>query len=112
MRTLQHSEGPCISLGVAPLDRPAAEVVATAFKALADPVRVQIVSRVAASPSGEVCACELLEALALAQPTVSHHLKLLTQAGILHREQRGKWAFFSMAPGGLVALRSLLEVSA
>lgn len=92
------------------MDREAAEQVALAFKALGDPVRVQIVSRIAASESGEVCVCDLPAALGLSQPTVSHHLKLLTDAGILEREQRGKWAFFSISTGSFKTLRTLLEI--
>jgi len=84
----------------APLDAPALdeeEAVATAdlFKALGDPARVRIVNLVATR--GEpVCACELYEPLGLSQPTVSHHLKKLTDVGLLEREQRGKWAYFSL----------------
>lgn len=73
------------------------EVAATAelFKALADPARVRIVN-VLASAGGPVCACNLNEPVGLSQPTVSHHLKKLVEAGLLEREQRGKWAYFSL----------------
>ena len=84
----------------APLAAPALgeeEALATAelFKALADPARVRIVNLLATS-AGPVCACDLYQPLGLAQPTVSHHLKKLTDAGLLEREQRGKWAYFSL----------------
>jgi ArsR family transcriptional regulator len=76
-----------------PLDE---EGTATVFKALGDPARVKIV-RMLESAGGPVCACEFIPALGLSQATVSHHLKKLTEAGLLEREQRGKWAYFSLA---------------
>ena len=81
----------------APLAAPLLDGVATAelFKALADPARVRIVN-VLATTGEPVCVCELIEPLGLAQPTVSHHLKKLLDAGLLEREQRGKWAYFSL----------------
>ena len=84
----------------APLDAPAlseeeASATAGLFKALADPARVRIVNLIARS-DGPVCACNLNEPVGLAQPTVSHHLKKLTDAGLIEREQRGKWAYFSL----------------
>ena len=75
--------------------------LAGALKALADPIRVRLVSLLATSPAGEVCACDLPPLLGRAQPTVSHHLKLLCEAGLLRREQRGRWAWFRLAPGAL-----------
>ena len=70
--------------------------MAQLLKAVSDPVRLQLVSIIASSPNGEVCACDLTAPVGLSQPTVSHHLKVLTQAGILEREQRGTWAWFSV----------------
>jgi len=64
------------------------------LKALADPVRIRLVSMIASSPEGEICACDLPEALGRSQPTVSHHLSQLVDAGLLEREQRGRWAWF------------------
>ena len=96
-----------------PLDAPRlsdGEATATAalFKALADPARVRIVNLLATS--GEpVCACEFVPALGLAQATVSHHLKKLTDAGLLDREQRGKWAYFSIDPEARARLAGLVE---
>src|SRR5438445_13632872 len=83
-----------------PLDAPAladeeAEATAGLFRALADPARIKIVNTLATSAE-PVCACEFEPALGLSQPTVSHHLKKLTDAGLLEREQRGKWAYFSL----------------
>jgi ArsR family transcriptional regulator, arsenate/arsenite/antimonite-responsive transcriptional repressor len=78
--------------------------LASILKALADPARVRLVSIVASSPTGEVCACDLPAALDRSQPTVSHHLSQLVNAGILRREQRGKWAWFSLQPKRLAAV--------
>lgn len=85
----------CAPLAAPALDEEEAVATAELFKTLGDPARVRIVNVLATS--GEpVCACELYEPLGLAQPTVSHHLKKLTDAGLLEREQRGKWAYFSL----------------
>ena len=87
------------------------EAVATAelFKALADPARVRIVNLLATS-SEAVCACELEEPLGLSQPTVSHHLKKLTEAGLLDREQRGKWAYFSLKRDAVETLAAVADL--
>src|SRR5262245_37657897 len=85
----------CAPLGAQTLSEEEAEATAELFKALADPARVRIVNLLATSTE-PVCACELYEPLGLAQPTVSHHLKKLTDAGLLEREQRGRWAYFSL----------------
>ena len=96
-----------------PLDAPKlsddeAEATAALFKALAEPARVRIVNLLATS--GEpVCACEFMPTLGLAQATVSHHLKKLTEAGLLDREQRGKWAYFSINPEARARLAGLVE---
>lgn len=90
------------------LDDEQAMVLAARLKALADPVRLRLVSLVACSPQGEVCACDLPTVLDRKQPTISHHLKLLVEAGILEREQRGKWAWFSLRPGALDEIRGAL----
>lgn len=86
------------------------EAAATArlFKALGDPARVKIVNLLARS-SEAVCACEIVPALGLAQATVSHHLKKLTQAGLLDREQRGKWAYFSLDARAAAQLETLVQ---
>ena len=85
----------CAPLAAEVLDQEQAEATAELFKALADPARVRIVNALAQSDE-PVCACEFEPALGLAQSTVSHHLKKLTDAGLLEREQRGKWAYFSL----------------
>lgn len=74
---------------------------ALVFKALADPNRLRLLSMVKAEASGESCVCDLTEPLGLGQPTVSHHLKILVDAGLLHREKRGTWAYYSLIPGAL-----------
>jgi ArsR family transcriptional regulator len=76
---------------------------------LADPVRLRLVSIIATSPSGEVCACDLPESLDRSQPTVSHHLSLLVNAGVLDREQRGKWAWFRLRRERLDELGAVLS---
>jgi len=93
--------------GAAPTETQATEL-ATALKALADPVRLRLVSIIATSPIGEVCACDLPDSLDRSQPTVSHHLTLLVNAGLLEREQRGKWAWFRLRYERLGELSALL----
>jgi len=87
------SRGPLVA---APLSETDAEMLADALKALADPVRLMLVSLIAATECGEACACDLTAPTGKSQSTVSHHLSLLVKAGIIHREQRGKWAWFSL----------------
>lgn len=84
----------CSPLTGGVLDTAAAERLAAVFKALADPARVKLMSLIAASEGGEACICDLTEPLGLSQPTVSHHMKLLVDSGLVNREQRGKWAYY------------------
>ena len=86
-----------------------AEATAGVFKTLADPARVKIVNLLAGGGES-VCACEFIPALGLTQATVSHHLKKLTDVGLLEREQRGKWAYFSLKPGALAQLANLIRI--
>ena len=90
------------------LDETAAVELAAVLKALADPVRLQLVSIIATAPDGEVCTCDLPGLVARSQPTVSHHLAQLTRAGLIDREQRGKWAWFRIRPDGFAAIRAAL----
>jgi ArsR family transcriptional regulator len=90
------------------LDEAAAVELAAVLKALADPVRLRLVSIVASAPAGEICACDLPALLDRAQPTVSHHLTQLVRAGLIDREQRGKWAWFRIRPEGFAAVRAAL----
>lgn len=87
-----------------PVDRSSAQALAGILKAVADPARLQLLSLIAASTTGERCACDLTDPLGLAQPTVSHHLKVLTEAGLITREQRGTWAWFRLVPGRFAEL--------
>ncbi|MDN5726339.1 MAG: metalloregulator ArsR/SmtB family transcription factor [Propionibacteriales bacterium] len=87
---------------------PAAEALATSLKALADPTRLRLVSLVAAGEGQEACVCDLTEPVGLSQPTVSHHLKVLVDAGILAREQRGRWAYYRLVPDTLSELARLI----
>ncbi len=97
----------CVRVSAEPLARDHAETLAKLLKAVADPARLQLLSLIHASPSGEVCVCDLVEPLALSQPTVSHHLKVLTDAGILARERRASWAYFRLVPERWQALREV-----
>jgi ArsR family transcriptional regulator, arsenate/arsenite/antimonite-responsive transcriptional repressor len=90
------------------LDAAEAEELASVLKALADPVRLRLVSAIAVAPAGEVCACDLPDLVDRSQPTVSHHLSLLVRAGLIEREQRGKWAWFRLRSDGFAAIRAAL----
>ena len=100
----------CAPLGARTLSDQEAEASAALFGALADPARVRIVNFVATSDD-PICACHLIEPLGLSQPTVSHHLKRLVDAGLLDREQRGKWAYFSLTPEAGTRLAGLVDLA-
>lgn len=85
-----------------------AAALAGSLKALADPTRLRLVSMVAAHEDGEACVCDLTEPLGLSQPTVSHHLKILVEAGFLTRSKRGLWAYYRLVPGALDSVSRLL----
>jgi ArsR family transcriptional regulator len=99
----------CAPLGAPALDDEEALATAELFKALGDPARVRIVNLLATA-AGPVCACDLYEPLGLSQPTVSHHLKKLTDAGLLEREQRGKWAYFSLKRDAVEKLAAVADL--
>lgn len=105
---VQLIEGCCGSVMTGPLDEAEAEDLASVFKVLADPARLRLLSLVAASESGEACACDLVEPIGRSQPTVSHHLALLVEAGLLTREKRGRWAWYRVVPERLAMLQSAL----
>ncbi|OHV01433.1 ArsR/SmtB family transcription factor [Mycobacterium talmoniae] len=86
------------------LDTAAAERLAGVLKALAEPTRLRLVSLIAGHDGAEACVCDLTAPVGLTQPTVSHHLKVLVEAGLLERTQRGKWAYYRLAPAALDAL--------
>lgn len=85
-----------------------AEELATAFRAIADPARLRLLSFLAAQPGEEACVCHLLKPLGLSQPTVSHHLKVLFDAGLLGKERRGSWVYYRILPERMAALRDAL----
>src|SRR5881409_2137747 len=99
----------CRPLGAAALSDEEADATAALFRTLADPARVKIVNLLATA-AAPVCACEFEPALHLSQPTVSHHLKKLTEAGLLEREQRGKWAYFSLKRDAVVKLAAVADL--
>ncbi|MFJ6844120.1 ArsR/SmtB family transcription factor [Streptomyces griseoluteus] len=88
----------CPGLLTAPLDEDQAVELAKVFKALGDPVRLRLLSMIASRAGGEVCVCDLTPAFELSQPTISHHLKLLRQAGLIDCERRGTWVYYWLVP--------------
>ena len=101
----------CTPLVREPLTADEAEQLATTMKALADPARLRLLSIVAASEGAEACVCDLIAPIGLSQPTVSHHLKVLTTAGFLERSKRGTWAYYKLIPGALDRISQLLVAS-
>jgi ArsR family transcriptional regulator, arsenate/arsenite/antimonite-responsive transcriptional repressor len=99
----------CAPLAADALTDAEAEATAELFRALADPARVRIVNLLATS-DGAVCVCNLIEPLGLSQPTVSHHLKKLLEVGLVEREQRGKWAYFSLRRDAVEALAAVADL--
>jgi ArsR family transcriptional regulator len=98
----------CTPLLREPISAGQAAELARLLKALADPTRLRLVSMVAAHAGGEACVCDLTGPLGLTQPTVSHHLKILVNAGIFTRDKRGVWAFYSLVPEAMDALSAML----
>lgn len=98
----------CAPITREPITEAGAVDLALVLKALADPARLRLVSMIAAHQGGEACVCDLTEPLGLSQPTVSHHLKVLTDAGFLTRSKRGTWAYYSIVPGSLDAVAALI----
>ena len=94
------------------LDDDAAERLARLFRALGDRHRIRLLSMIAAADGGEACICDLTGPLGLSQPTVSHHMKQLVEAGLITREQRGKWAYYRVVPEALLALSDTLRAPA
>ena len=94
------------------LSKEDAEELASLFKALGDPARLRLLSLIAEQAEGEACVCFLTEPTGLSQPTVSHHLKLLHDAGLLEREKRGAWVFYRVVPERLEAIRAALVTRA
>lgn len=108
LEAVPAGEACCAPLVQETLTADQAEVLAARLKALADPARLRLVSLLAASPDGEACQCDLTEPLGLSQPTVSHHLKVLYQAGLVTKEKRATWVYYSVAPQALSAIADVL----
>jgi ArsR family transcriptional regulator, arsenate/arsenite/antimonite-responsive transcriptional repressor len=98
----------CSPLTSQPLSIEQAERVAPLLKALADPVRLRLMSLVASHQGGEACGCDLNDAFDLSQPTISHHMKVLHDAGLVDREKRGVWVFYRVRPQALASLSALI----
>jgi ArsR family transcriptional regulator, arsenate/arsenite/antimonite-responsive transcriptional repressor len=99
----------CPSVLTAPLDDARALELAKGFAALADPARLRVISILSAAEGGEVCVCDLVEPLGKSQPTVSHHLKVLGDTGLVVGDRRGKWVWYSLVPERLADLRAALQ---
>ncbi len=95
-----------------PLSGAEAHDFAATFKALADPTRLRLLSLIASRRGGEACVCDLTEPVRLSQPTVSHHLRILADAGLVAGERRGKWVYYALVPGALEALAGVLRPEA
>ena len=108
---LPLAEACCTPLLRQPLTASQAADLARMLKALADPTRLRLVSMVAAHDGGEACVCDLTEPLGLTQPTISHHLKILVDAGIFSREKRGVWAYYSLIPAAMDSLSAILSTT-
>jgi ArsR family transcriptional regulator, arsenate/arsenite/antimonite-responsive transcriptional repressor len=95
-----------------PIDETAAAGLAPVFKALGDPVRLRLISLIGARQGGEVCVCDLASAFDLTQPTISHHLKVLREAGLIVSERRGTWVYYRIVPAALERIAALLSIPA
>lgn len=109
VQTIQVFDTCCQPVTAGVLGEDEAEELAAMFKALADPARLRLLSMVASSPADEVCACDLVEPSGKSQPTVSHHMSVLVDAGLVAREKRGKWAWYRVVPERLGELQAILE---
>jgi ArsR family transcriptional regulator len=110
MKKITTLEACCAPLLAAPLRETEADELATAFKALADPVRLRLLSLIAAAPDGTACSCDLEEPVGKSQPTVSHHLSVLADAGLITKEKLGRWVNCTVVPERLAQLREVLSV--
>jgi ArsR family transcriptional regulator, arsenate/arsenite/antimonite-responsive transcriptional repressor len=99
----------CPSVLAAPLDAADAAELAKAFSALSDPVRLRVLSLLADSDAGEVCVCDFVNPLGKSQPTISHHLKILSDAGLVRGDRRGKWVWYSLDRSRLAELRAAID---
>lgn len=99
----------CTPVTREPMTAESAQQLARTLKAIADPTRLRLLSLVAAHDGGEACVCDLTEPVGLTQPTVSHHLKILVDAGLLTRDKRGIWAYYALLPGALNSVAALIS---
>lgn len=99
----------CCTPGEPALERAEAETIAARLKAVADPSRLRMLSMLSAA-DGEICVCDLADAIEVSQPTASHHAKVLVTAGLIEREQRGRWAYYRVVPGALEQLGAVLRM--
>ena len=106
--TPAESAACCSPMSVQPLTIEQAENVAPLMKALADPVRLRLMSLVSSREGGEACVCDLNDAFDLSQPTISHHMKVLHEAGLVDREKRGVWVYYKARPQALAAIGTLI----
>jgi ArsR family transcriptional regulator len=101
---------PCrLSILSSPLDAKEAEELSLGFTALADPVRLQLLSTLASAPGGEACICDMVDPLGKSQPTLSHHMKILADAGLVHGERRSKWVYYTLDRRRLSNLRAAID---
>lgn len=108
--TLEQTDEDCLPLSASSvLDRDSAERLARMLKAVAEPTRLQLISLIRNSSGGEACVCDMTEPLGLRQPTVSYHLKILADAGLVTVERRGTWMWYSLVPGAMDGLGGLLR---
>ena len=110
MRERATTQG-CCSVLVEPVGVRDATELSAAFRALGDPARLRVLSLIASQPTGEVCACDLVAPIGKSQPTISHHLKVLYEAGLVTKEKRGSWIWYRAVPQRLEQLRDALAPS-
>ncbi|MFE5241590.1 MULTISPECIES: ArsR/SmtB family transcription factor [unclassified Streptomyces] len=101
----------CPPIAAGELSQADAEKMAAMFKALSDPVRLRLFSRIASHPAGEACVCDIAD-VGVSQPTVSHHLKKLREAGLLTSQKRGTWVYYQVAPSVVAGMSGMLDLSA
>lgn len=108
--TAEGTDFCCVQFLQTSIDEPTADQLAHGFKALADPVRLRLLSLIASAPDGTACSCDLEEPVGKSQPTVSHHLSVLADAGLITKEKVGRWVNCTVVPERLAAMRGALEL--
>jgi ArsR family transcriptional regulator len=111
LTVLDSAAAPCCPpMATTRIPADSAAVLAQAFKALGDPIRLQLMSMIASAPGGEICVCDLTPAFQISGPTISHHLKVLREAGLVDAERRASWVYYRARPGLMRRLATLLDV--